>query len=282
MRRVKSMVRRTSLKKKQNSPLPSKYALYELSVQSPDVHAEWLEKVYLEITRKNARSIREDFCGTFKTACEWVKRHPKNMAMGLDLDPEPLDYGRENHLSQLNEHQKARVQILQKDVLHPTSTRVDLITAGNFSFCIFKKRDILLKYFKSCQASLKKGGLLILELAGGPGMITPMREKKEVFFDRKRKFVYTWHQKSYDPITHDALYSIHFKLWNGRVMNDQFVYDWRLWSIPEVRDALSEAGFSETIVYWETSHKGKGTGEYVRMENGDNAFAWVAYVMGRK
>jgi hypothetical protein len=260
----------------------NKYHLYELSVQSPDVHAAWLQKLYKEITKKQALHLREDFCGTFKMSCEWVKLNPKNTALCLDLDPEPLDYGRETHLAPLSKDQKSRVKILQKNVLSPTRTALDLISAGNFSFYIFKQRTELLRYFQSCQKSLKTGGMVVLELAGGPGMIAPMREKKEVFLNRTEKFVYTWHQKSFDPITHDAQYAIHFKLPSGRVMKDQFVYDWRLWSIPEVRDALIESGFKKTLVYWETAHKGKGTGEYVKTDQGDNSFAWVAYVIGIK
>jgi hypothetical protein len=49
-----------------------------------------------------------------------------------------------------------------------------------------------------------------------------------------------------------------------------------------VRDALREAGFSKTVVYWEKSEQGEGTGDYVRMEEGDNAYSWVAYVVGVK
>jgi hypothetical protein len=63
-------------------------------------------------------------------------------------------------------------------------------------------------------------------------------------------------------------------------MKDAFTYDWRLWTIPELRDAMLEAGFSDVAVFWETEHRGEGTGEYVRMEHGDNAYAWVAYVAG--
>jgi hypothetical protein len=32
-------------------------------------------------------------------------------------------------------------------------------------------------------------------------------------------------------------------------MFDAFVYEWRLWSVPELRDAMDEAGFSKTQVY---------------------------------
>ena len=62
-------------------------------------------------------------------------------------------------------------------------------------------------------------------------------------------------------------------------MMEAFHYHWRLWTIPEVRDALKEAGFDFTCVYWETEHKGKGTGEFIRTETGDNAYSWIAYVM---
>ena len=63
-------------------------------------------------------------------------------------------------------------------------------------------------------------------------------------------------------------------------MKNAFVYDWRLWSIPETRDAMKEAGFSDTAVYWETEHKGVATGEYVQMEKGDNSYSWIAYIVG--
>jgi len=35
-------------------------------------------------------------------------------------------------------------------------------------------------------------------------------------------------------------------------------------------------------VYWETEHKGVGTGEFVRTEHGDNAHAWISYIVGIK
>ena len=37
------------------------------------------------------------------------------------------------------------------------------------------------------------------------------------------------------------------------VLIDAFVYHWRLWSIPELRDAMHEAGFKSTAVYPRTA-----------------------------
>jgi hypothetical protein len=65
-------------------------------------------------------------------------------------------------------------------------------------------------------------------------------------------------------------------------MRNAFTYDWRIWSIPELRDLLIEAGFTETAVYWETEHKGEATGEYAKSELGDNAYSWIAQVVAIK
>lgn len=260
---------------------PSKYYLYEQSVQSPEAHIELLAQICTEMGNAGARHMREDFCGTGMLSCHWVAKHPENTAIGLDLDPEPLDYGRKHHIGSLPQSQRRRVKLERGNVLTPGRGKFDLVVAGNFSFFIFKKRDVLLNYFKKVRNSLSTGGVFTLEMAGGPGMITKSRENRTITVPKVGKIVYTWHQREFDPITHDALYSIHFKLPNGRKMAHAFEYDWRLWTIPEVRDALLEAGFSRTAVYWEKEDKrGRGTGEYERAENGDNSHAWIAQVVG--
>lgn len=259
-----------------------KYQLYELSVQSPEVHVKWFASMFKDIFGKDARHLREDFCGTFKLACEWVKENEENTALGLDLDPEPIRYGKKNHWAGLSSDQQKRIKIMLADVLLPPAPKKDIIVACNFSFCIFKQREVLLKYFQKCVQSLNSKGALILELAGGPGMITSMRERKTVRISKKHKFLYIWHQKSFDPITHDAQYAIHFKLPNGKTLKDAFTYDWRLWGIPEVRDLLAEAGFGSSHIYWETTHKGEGTGEYAPTAKGDNSYAWVAYIVATR
>ncbi len=255
-----------------------KYQLYERSVQSPSAHLSCFLSIYQDIYHSEPRRLREDFCGTFILSCAWVKRSPRNYAWVVDLDPEPLEYGKKNHWQHLSQPEQKRLSILKRDVLLTTQAKVDLVVACNFSFFIFKERKILLQYFSSCLKSLRNQGVLILEMAGGPGMITSTREQKTV--KDQEKFVYIWDQKSFDPITHDAKYSIHFKLANGTQLKNAFNYHWRLWTIPEVRDLLEEAGFKRSIVYWESTLNGEGTGEYVSMEQGDNAYSWIAYIVG--
>src|SRR5947208_3394009 len=117
--------------------IPQKYRLYELSVQSPEWHAEWFVGVFKEQTGRYPRHLREDFCGTFRISCEWVKRNRRNTALALDLDKEPLGYGRRRNLAALNRDQKKRIQALRGDVLETRAGGSDLIIACNFSFFIF-------------------------------------------------------------------------------------------------------------------------------------------------
>lgn len=264
---------------------PDKYFLYENAVQTPDVNVVMYAGFFKELFGRTPHRMREDFCGTHAVCCEWVKADPVNEALGLDLDPEPLAYGRNVHQPKLSAAQRRRLKTVKQDVLIPTSSRWELIVAGNFSFYIFKKREELIRYFSSCFRSMPEDGLLVLDMLGGPGSISRIRERKQVPMSNRRgapKYWYIWDQHAYNPITHDAKYKIHFKLPNGRRLENAFSYDWRLWTIPEVRLALTEAGFEETCVYWETSHNGKGTDEYVRTEDADNAYSWIAYACGIK
>jgi hypothetical protein len=262
-----------------------KYRLYELSVQSPKEHTEWLNAAYREIRAgKTPLRLREDFCGTFSICCYWVTQSLKHQSMGLDLDPETLAYGKKNHLSKLTAEQQKRVKPLQKNVMSVTRPGSDIIFAPNFSFMIFKQRKMLVDYFKAVLGSLDDDGIFVLETAGGPGFIEEIKERKRVKDpETGERFTYIWHQKSFDPITDNGHYAIHFKLDDGTLIEDPFTYDWRVWSIPELRDILSDAGFSESLVYWEADDsEGQPSGEFIRASNGDNAHAWGAYVVGLK
>ena len=73
-------------------------------------------------------------------SCEWVKANEQNTALGVDLDPEPLNYGRRHHLVKLSPTQRKRINLIQKNVLSVKAPKVDLIIACNFSYCIFKDR----------------------------------------------------------------------------------------------------------------------------------------------
>ena len=216
-------------------------------------------------------------------SCEWVKSHSRRTAVGLDLDPEPLAYGKKNSFSKLKPDEKKRVKILQQDVCVTTKQKFDVIGACNFSFFIFKEREQMKRYFKAALKSLNKDGILVLEMAGGPGFIQKGREQKTYTVKGLGKYTYYWDQQAYDPTTHHGLYAIHFKDSKGVMHKNEFVYDWRVWTPPELKELMIECGFKDACVYWEAmDKKGNGTGEYVKVEEGDNAFAWIAFVVGSR
>ena len=96
-------------------------------------------------------------------------------------------------------------------------------------------------------------------------------------------FTYIWDQTSYNIINHHAEFDIHFKLKNGRRLNRAFHYEWRLWTIPEIRELLAEAGFRRSVVYCEgTTHDGEGNGVFHMREAEEGCEVWVVYVVGLK
>ena len=265
----------------------SKYRLYEAAVQSPKWQVDYLPQFHQWLTHKKAYSMREDFCGTARISCEWVRKSPRHRAVGLDLDTEPLVYCVENHLKKLSPNERSRLTLIQQDVRKPTQERFDLIGAYNFSFFIFLERKDLIKYFKAALKSLNSSGTFFLELAGGVGFKETIREPRTVSVPGYGKIRYVWEQHEHDPIKNISDYGIHFRLKNGskpgKWLNDAFTYHWRLWGIREVREALMEAGFDDTIVLWETCDKnGDGTGEYSVLEEAEHAYSWIAYVVGVK
>ena len=260
------------------------FRYYENSVQTPTEHVDIFSRIYRELRGKDAMSMQEDFCGTFLISGEWVRSHPERTAIGLDLDPSPIRYGYQNGFKRLSAKEKKRVTILQKNVCQVIARKSQVIGAGNFSFFIFKERAQIITYFKAALANLSKDGIFILEMAGGPGFLKSGREQRSYKLPgAKKKYTYYWDQKSYDPVTAYGMYAIHFKETNGNFHKDCFVYDWRVWTIPELRELMQECGFSDVAVYWETTgDDGKGTGEYVRTEKADNDYAWIAFVVGIK
>ena len=126
-----------------------KYKLYKSSVQSTENDVVFLRDTFRQLKGRRAETLGEDFCGTFSMCCDWVKLDESHKAVGIDLDQEPIDYGKKNYLSKLTPGQQDRIRIIEADVTesgHPSS---DILVATNFSYSLFKKRKQLLNYFKS-------------------------------------------------------------------------------------------------------------------------------------
>lgn len=233
--------------------------------------------MYRELKGRHPKRLREDFCGTFGVCCEWVKLGPDYVAHGRDLGSEPLQYGRDHHLPRLTPRQRRRVTLACEDVLEPGGPSPDLILAQNFSYFAFKKRETLKAYFVNCRKSLRKDGVLALDIFGGADT-----HKRIIERTAHRGFVFYWEQYGFDPVTHEARCAIHFKPKGHKKVKDVFTYEWRLWTIPEIRDLLKEAGFRKSHVYWEGDDGKQGNGVFTRVEKGGIELVWIAMILAEK
>jgi SAM-dependent methyltransferase len=275
----KDKKRRKGKKRVRMADKADRYELYLASVQAPDVDVEYFDEVYREYFKKKPSVLREDFCGTAAICCEWVKMSPKNFAYGIDLDPEPLAWGREHNLTKLKQKQRERVHLIEGDVRTAKSPQADVVCAQNFSYFLFKTRDELRRYFKKAHYQLAERGVFVVDLFGG---YESMEDNREDVHEHDG-FDYVWDQVKFDPITHDALFHIHFRFDDGSELKKAFEYDWRFWTIPEVREVMLEVGFDKADVFWEgTDKNGDGDGVFTRAEKGECDPAWNAYVIGVK
>ena len=96
-------------------------------------------------------------------------------------------------------------------------------------------------------------------------------------------FEYIWEQAEYNPITHETLCHIHFKVPGYKPVNKAFTYDWRLWTLPEIQEILIEAGFRKAEVYLHDFDDEGESDEIFRLRTTyENVQGWVAYVVGIK
>ncbi|MGB7323777.1 MAG: hypothetical protein WBD31_02825 [Rubripirellula sp.] len=260
-----------------------KFDCYQRSVQVPDHEVDFFDKAFREAYKSKPTSLREDFCGTFAVCCEWVKSGPRRTAVGVDLDKPTLQWGRKNNLDKLTAKQQERVQILTQDVRKRNRPTVDVLAAQNFSFWLFKTRKEVVDYFKVARSSLNSKGIMVMDMMGGGDCYTENNVDKRKIRKGKKGFSYHWEQASYNPVNADATFYIHFKFADGSKLKRAFEYHWRFWTIPEVREMLAEAGFSESHVYWENDdEESKQFGEWQRSETAPSDPSWISYVVAMK
>ena len=272
------MARRASARSKP-AQRRDRHALYEQAVQNVELDVALMQRIYRGCYGRPARTLREDFCGTAQLACEWVQKHPENLALGVDLDARVLAWSRAQRVKQLSPEQAARLALVRGDVRRVRGPRVELLAAFNFSYFVFHTRDALRGYFTAARRNLAREGLLMLDAYGGADAVRTLQERRRV-----GGFVYVWDQHAVDPISHAVTNFIHFEFRDGTRMRRAFRYDWRLWTLPELRELLAEAGFSKSEVYWEGTDRrtGEGNSSFTRRERAPDDPAWVCYLAAQR
>jgi hypothetical protein len=265
-------------KKARKADTADKYVLYEQSVQSTEFEYEFVDENFKRIRGRQAKTLREDFCGTAQMCCEWVRGRKDNRAVGVDFDPEVLSWSRDHHLASLDPEQRERVTLIQEDVRAVKTEAVDIALAMNFSWQIFEERKLLIDYFASVRDSLVDDGILFIDCFGGYESYQEIEEKT-----KHKGFTYVWEQASYDPMSGHMVCHIHFHFNDGSKLKNAFTYEWRLYSLPEIQEILSEAGFAKVTVYWQGwDENDEPDGNFQPATKGDADPGWICMVSAEK
>ncbi|XP_065865272.1 uncharacterized protein [Euphorbia lathyris] len=302
--------------------IPSKFLLYQQSVQSPKGDISYLLKFFLMyIGGRVPLHFQEDFCGTALLSTEWLRSDSRRTAVGVDLDLEALNWCMENNINKIGADCSSRIFLFHGNVLQPSEAKLlrfepqelidnitlqeqkddpakyskrniplpsrDIVCAFNFSCCCLHKRAELVSYFKHVLEALsKKGGIFAIDLYGGTSSEGKLRLQR-----RFPNFTYIWEQAEFDIIERKTRISLHFHLQKQqKKLRHAFSYSWRLWSLPEIRDCLEEAGF-QSIHFWlrqtpdsedNQSTEGFGVGrdiKYEEVKTFEQQDSWNAYVV---
>lgn len=280
----------TGNKKKTKTPLITrdKHVLYEAAVQAVEHEIAFMRKTFRTHRGRPMLHFREDFCGTAQMSAHWVGMDERHHATGVDIDPEPLDWGLRHHVHPLGAAGR-RLKLVNANVLDCHAPRVDAIGAFNFSYYLFKQRDALRTYFSTARRGLKDDGILFLDAFGGLEAMQTAKDVRKIrgatdsFGRTIADFTYEWEHAHFDVLSHDLTCHIHFILKNGRRLNKAFTYHWRLWTLPELREILLEAGFAKVEIYthgW--TRNGEGNNNYIQRRRYENQNGWLAYIVGIK
>lgn len=273
------MAKQKANKQPTQAELADRHELYQQSVQDVESEIDFVEETFLELRGRPGKHLREDFCGTANTSCEWIRRGDDHTAVSVDIDKEVLDWGREHNLAALDEDAQKRISLIQDDVAKVKTEPVDMLLAMNFSYWMFETRDSLRAYFERCRETLVDDGILFLDAFGGYEAFQELEEPREC-----DGFDYIWDQDDYDPMSGHMKCFIHFEFEDGSRMDKAFAYEWRLWTLPEIRELLEEAGYSHVGIYLEgDDDDGEGgNGIFSQAERGDADAGWLAYIVAQK
>jgi len=225
-----------------------------------------------------ARVLGEDFSGSGALARGWVGLDPSHHAVCVDQSAEPLK----------RLHGVERVRAVRADVL-ACRARVDILACTNFPIGYWHTRRELLAYLRHARARLNPRGMLVCDLYGGRDAMSPGSYTQRLRGPDGERIEYTWEQREADPLTGRVRNAIHFRVATSdgrtRVLRDAFEYDWRLWSIPELTDAMREAGFARVDVHASLGEamdaRGRVIVEPIR-DARELPDPWVIYVVARR
>ncbi len=229
-------------------PRLTRHDCYEHCVQNAPRMAAFLQAVLDRAARKSPRNptLREDFAGTAGVARAWLDLAPNHRAIGVDADAQPLS--RAKNIPHL--------RAIHADVRR-CHAKAHIISATNFPIGYWHTRADLLRYLRATRQRLHPRGVFVCDTYLGPTALTAglsITRRVPIIHQGRRLTIHqTWEQRAADQATHMVTDVLHFEVRQGRRViqriPDAFVYRWSLWSIPELTDAMHEAGFKRIDLY---------------------------------
>ena len=236
-----------------------RHTLYELCVQSPAHLVPLLRAIH----GGAPRVLGEDFAGTAALSRVWAATVPGGSAVAVDLDPDALA-----------KHPPTPGIVTRCADVREVTDPADVVFVGNFSIGYLHTRTDLVAYLRHARSRLAplattprmsaanpadRSGVFVCDTYGGASAFAtgfthrPHPIPKALDGIGGRICRYTWEQREADPLTGMVTDAIHFRIEDcGEIveqLDDAFLYRWRLWGVPELRDAMAEAGFASTEVY---------------------------------
>lgn len=217
----------------------NRFDLYELCVTDAPRLARFLAAAH----GRSPRTLREDFSGTGALARAWPRAIRYGESIAVDRDAAPL-----RRCSGI-----PGVRAIVSDAAR-CRARADVIAATNFPIGYWHDRPALVRYLRAVRASLKPRGVFVCDTYGGRDAFERLSISRHVRGPNRENIEQTWEQRDADPLTAMVTDVLHFRVRDlgarrDRVIRDAFVYRWRLWSIPELRDAMLEVGFRSVEVH---------------------------------
>ncbi len=269
-----------------------RHDLYEICTQTPERDVELLRAIHgthrpagRESRGRSrhvvaARTLGEDFAGSAALARAWVRLVRGGRAIAVDHDPEPLARAR-----------GVRGVTARVADVRAVRTPVDLLVALNFSIGEWHDRKELVGYLANARRRLARGGLFACDLYGGDGAFQTGRLREVHRLEDGTRVRYEYEQREADGLTARVVNALHFTVEpppghaRRQTWRDAFVYHWRLWSLPELREALAEAGFASSEVWSRFEHARDDRGRFhpLAIERGsDLPGDWCVFVVGRR
>ena len=255
---------------------PHPLHLYSLAVQHPLAEVAFVEHAWAHYygDASEPRLLREDFAGSCAVAAAWVASDPDRQAMAVELDGPTLAWAQQAF-------DDPDLHLVEADVMDVDDPAVQVTLALNFSVLIYHDGSSLQGYLSHALNGLVSGGILIMDVFGGPGVEQPSTQARLVEPNEGgiKPFTYLWEQHGRDPWSSRIDCRIHFELADGERLQDAFVYNWRLWDPAQIIQLAHQAGFVQADFWWSAPTE---PGRFQPVQEVPQDQDWVGYVVCRK